>query len=1173
MYACWVHFVPLLVILLLWPASSFAYPTDSQNQPIILYRGDTRAPEEIKFQGGFLPPINPAPHDKYRITDHIRLVAAPYGKAATPYISTTPDFIFASKFAKARARYGAKESFVYHVHATPHIFRAVDSVDQDPVTKGGAEGEYDALGGIPWRQILGWTPIPLDTTGESLMEYLAAADQYFVRNREYDTNFDQYSASGGQPLLNERNKDPAQGKTAYDYAIDFMNRPEIGACVGWKGEFPLFKTPDHDQKLAAARRANEEATEAAQGALAAVDRAEAALKDIEKAQSPMDAQKYAEMACIARDRAVKLAREVAAKSEEYIIIKSDLYEAAMGAMRRAISVAAVASKIGNIKTAKDHAKEAERLAKLKDQESAIQAIRQAQKVYDLKGQISAKFETKLMEKDKAARVIEGHKSEIDIHPFERKPKGSPREYPDGDFVWAESRESFDGAIWWAGQTVNEEFQQLRETLESLAKETSRADKAREKAENTLLSATRGREQTVKIEAQDHQHNTANTAKIGPNTPKAPASSKDIITAGEQVEHLVDELPPPPRENPSRKKSAAEEKSRGSSSQPRLECCPVGKRGLLRRAACIPCPPTDSRGSSGRKNGNRENEQGRGMEKQATRNEAQSMKSEANGERNAKTSTDKNALGQIAKAPPPPKGDPSPPTEKDVLGQVAKAPPPPKGNPSALTEKEVLGQVAKAPPPPKGNPSAPTEKEVLSQIAKAPPPPERNPLPPTEKDVLGQIAKAPPPPKGNPSPKTSSSLQLKSLADSTSSREFSRLIEEFGLRLPKNAAGRTLAATELHTKFKANRPALSTLKASKWGSNVALTVTTLPWFIQDLNKMYKSDMTDLQKAAVLTSIVPLIRCSVGAAAEAEQGQVDIANLVVCYVSDALLLTPLFPIGIIIKAVQHIAAVFIKYHKLTSLSSLQSTRDEGWQAQYKGIKEFISSEEYLSQLRNQYTASKLAVLFALAGQRELLAARWVELANTTQTKHHRDVQEIYEKLDAQWIKVRQETCADLRDIEHRFRTKIPNQMAGSLGTASIRYDKQFAYGYRQVTALEKERMLKDGIPSWTRNRLANTYDENLQALWNTRRTRNSAAVKKEVNEIQRLAKDAASKFMQPDLALCEEPPEGLPKLPQFPVEFCEDFYFDGQCADETMYFPCSMLSRCPLLNYGSCADSRY
>ncbi|KAF1730625.1 hypothetical protein CRV24_008694 [Beauveria bassiana] len=87
-----------------------------------------------------------------------------------------------------------------------------------------------------------------------------------------------------------------------------------------------------------------------------------------------------------------------------------------------------------------------------------------------------------------------------------------------------------------------------------------------------------------------------------------------------------------------------------------------------------------------------------------------------------------------------------------------------------------------------------------------------------------------------------------------------------------------------------------------GSNAALGIVSVGVWTKGMIDAFQNDANDLDKTAAVTAIVPFVGCTTNLAADAWKGEVDVQDTALCYIGDALLLTPLAPLGIVVHIVR-------------------------------------------------------------------------------------------------------------------------------------------------------------------------------------------------------------------------------------------------------------------------------
>ncbi|KID91853.1 Heat Labile Enterotoxin Type Iib, partial [Metarhizium majus ARSEF 297] len=261
-----VHLLDTLSHSKLGPLEKRAWlerPPKLMPPPKIVYRGDKRSPDEIRAIGGFLPSSEVEPtndnHGFSLFKHHVAGNAG--GKRVTAYVSTTRFFQIGLAYANMASDEGG---WIYQIQATPNM------IDSDGTLLKGRrysnEFELSALGGIPWAQVKAAVKIGPGMQGPSYYKPGATTwnkitwedfqktfpDKQWVENKDYNSAFDRFKASLGQPQLagwfdkdHEEYKSQCpwnltQLQTIQEYYMDFMN--QVGEPVGWTGTYPLVLT-------------------------------------------------------------------------------------------------------------------------------------------------------------------------------------------------------------------------------------------------------------------------------------------------------------------------------------------------------------------------------------------------------------------------------------------------------------------------------------------------------------------------------------------------------------------------------------------------------------------------------------------------------------------------------------------------------------------------------------------------------------------------------------------------------------------------------------------------------------------------------------------------------------------------------------------------------------------
>ncbi|KAM3509868.1 hypothetical protein MY11210_006155 [Beauveria gryllotalpidicola] len=226
---------------------------ETEENPEFVFRGTASSPETVKARGGFFPRTTYESPGAYELWP-VQLSREPGVVIDTAYVSTS------YFFELARCYPPCNNQFVYHIRATPNFIDMPRSV-REYINVNAAE--FDALGGIPWKQVRGWidsshiwNDMIVEETSNTNFERLQTEGKY-VLNPDYDPAYDAFRAGGGAPQLvgfpeghvawTQEPWKAFQGRSAQEYAIEYMNENMKG--LGWTGQFPLLKPAEGTSEI------------------------------------------------------------------------------------------------------------------------------------------------------------------------------------------------------------------------------------------------------------------------------------------------------------------------------------------------------------------------------------------------------------------------------------------------------------------------------------------------------------------------------------------------------------------------------------------------------------------------------------------------------------------------------------------------------------------------------------------------------------------------------------------------------------------------------------------------------------------------------------------------------------------------------------------------------------
>ncbi|KAM3488459.1 hypothetical protein MY3957_008230 [Beauveria namnaoensis] len=170
-----------------------------------------------------------------------------------------------------------------------------------------------------------------------------------------------------------------------------------------------------------------------------------------------------------------------------------------------------------------------------------------------------------------------------------------------------------------------------------------------------------------------------------------------------------------------------------------------------------------------------------------------------------------------------------------------------------------------------------------------------------------------------------------LAEEVSDVEFERLASKKGYKRIANDKWRGTTLPEVRTKLKYEKltPESPKVNLGKGGGFRAPSIGPLDvgiW-VFSVVRAWALDVTDLDRAAAVTSILPIVGCVVQGIADGEKGIFDALDTGLCILGDELLFTAAAPIGIAVHVLRAILS-FFRPPPIPELKDMQKSRDAIW-----------------------------------------------------------------------------------------------------------------------------------------------------------------------------------------------------------------------------------------------------
>lgn len=239
------------------------------------------------------------------------------------------------------------------------------------------------------------------------------------------------------------------------------------------------------------------------------------------------------------------------------------------------------------------------------------------------------------------------------------------------------------------------------------------------------------------------------------------------------------------------------------------------------------------------------------------------------------------------------------------------------------------------------------------------------------------------------PKPASRAQVKptseefvKLSDDISAKEFESFLTRFRVAnigqqsedfSPASMREKLKTSSKLPFKDAGARVEAGAVGAAAVGAGAA--AVAVPLYIDSVIKVFSQDTTTMQKAAVITSVVPFAGCAAEALATNEAGSFNGAQLGLCVLGDGLLCGPLMPLGLathVVRATlfaENPAENLIRYF---NSNTQLADRDRTWAAHIGAKRDYIRSSNFTSAIETQIKLETAAVAFAAAQAKGYLGA---------------------------------------------------------------------------------------------------------------------------------------------------------------------------------------------------------
>ncbi|PHH65666.1 hypothetical protein CDD81_1752 [Ophiocordyceps australis] len=206
-----------------------------------------------------------------------------------------------------------------------------------------------------------------------------------------------------------------------------------------------------------------------------------------------------------------------------------------------------------------------------------------------------------------------------------------------------------------------------------------------------------------------------------------------------------------------------------------------------------------------------------------------------------------------------------------------------------------------------------------------------------------------------------------------------------------------------------------------GPMAVATAALLPWYILNVKQAFTEANNALDRGGEVTAIIPGLGCWFRLVSDMEKNIIHeprrATSNSLCLIGDALLFTPLMPLGLIMRVVQAIL------DGMPLTKTVIEARDDAWNNEYQKLLDRFTSEEGKARLEKSYSTEMAAIIFVTSEQRGLLAAAdTVLLKNATTDKERAAVNR---RVSEAHVATQRTMCARIQDLRQQFEKVLPRK----------------------------------------------------------------------------------------------------------------------------------------------------
>lgn len=221
----------------------------------------------------------------------------------------------------------------------------------------------------------------------------------------------------------------------------------------------------------------------------------------------------------------------------------------------------------------------------------------------------------------------------------------------------------------------------------------------------------------------------------------------------------------------------------------------------------------------------------------------------------------------------------------------------------------------------------------------------------------------------------------------------------------------------------------------------MAIITLSLYIKSVHDVFTSHSTALDRAEILTSVIPVVGCATETAAADEHEQADVLDHSLCVLADTLLMTPAWPVGVVLS----LGRMMVKDIPNLFAEHLQRMRDEKWREALENARHYVGGKNFTHDGKINLDLEMAAVVYGASEALGNLTA--IENMLPESLVSDRDRRNLADEIERKRHEIGIKTCVDMVRRMGKLMEDMPKTLVESLYKEAGKLNDAFIDNYRK------------------------------------------------------------------------------------------------------------------------------